>query len=300
MIDLSIIIVTYNTRELLMKCLVSLYHCNTAIVQNKTEIIVVDNGSMDGTVGELKNLKTEKQKNNLIIIENKENLGFSKANNIGIRQASGKYILLLNSDTVVFPETLASMIQFMEINLKSGSATCRVELGDGNLDPACHRGFPTPWASLTYFLSLEKLFPSSKFFGQYHLGYLPMDHPHEIDSPSGAFYLVRREVIDQVGLLDEDYFIYGEDLDWSYRIKRAGWKIMYNPLVKITHFKKQSGRENEDPKLRQETQKHFYETMKLFYKKHYQDKYPKIVTFLILLAIEVKQKLNSLQHSRVL
>lgn len=291
MIELSIIIVSYNTKELTLKCLRSL-----TSLKLKTEIIVVDNGSIDGTVEELKNLKIEKQKNNLIIIENKKNLGFSKANNVGIKTSSGKYILLLNSDTVVFPETLASMIQFMEINPKIGVATCRVELGDGALDPACHRGFPTPWASLTYFLSLEKLFPKSKLFGQYHLGFAMSDTPHEIDSCSGAFYLVRREVIDQVGLLDEDYFMYGEDLDWSYRIKKAGWKIMYNPLVKITHFKKQSGRENEDQELKKETQRHFYETMKLFYKKHYLNQYPKIVFVLIMLTIEVKKQLSLLQH----
>lgn len=279
MIDLSIIIVSYNTKEMTLRCLRSL----TSLKLN-AEIIVVDNGSRDGTAGEIRGI------GGIRVIENKENLGFAKANNIGIKQASGKYILLLNSDTVVFPETLASMIQFMETNPKVGVATCRVELGDGTLDPACHRGFPTPWASLSYFLGLEKLFPKSKLFGLYHLGFMMSGEPHEIDSCSGAFYLVRREVIDQVGLLDEDYFMYGEDLDWSYRIKKAGWKIMYCPFAKITHFKKQSGRENENQEIKKETQKHFYETMKIFYKKHYQNKYPRWLTDLIILAIEIKRR----------
>ncbi len=278
--DLSIIIVSYNTQKLLKQCLESLSG-------NKPEVIVVDNGSTDGTVENLKS-----QISNVRLIENKQNLGFAKGNNIGIKKTQGKYILLLNSDTVVEGNTINEMLGFMEDNPKVGAATCRVELPNGKLDPACHRGFPTPWASLTYFLGLERLFPKSKIFGQYHLGFLPMDKPHEIDSPSGAFYLVRREVIDKVGMLDEDYFMYGEDLDWSYRIKQAGWKIMYYPDVKIIHYKKQSGRAGEDIKTRKETDRYFYETMKTFYRKHYACKYPAIIDNLIMLAIEARKGLS--------
>ena len=284
---LSIIILSYNTRERLKKCLESLRRMKSG--EGKVEIIVVDNGSSDGTE---ERFWAGKQNLKIKLIKNRENLGFAKGNNIGIKQATGKYILLLNSDTLVNENTISKMLAFMEKNPKAGVATCRVELADGGLDPACHRGFPTPWASLTYFLGLEKLFPKSRIFGRYHLGFLPMDKPHEIDSPSGAFYLSRKEVIDKVGLLDEDYFLYGEDLDWSYRIKQAGFKIIYNPEVKITHFKKQSGRSGEDPKLRKETTGYFYETMKIFYQKHYFDRYPRFITAFVMLAVEIKKQLS--------
>ncbi len=289
-IDLSIIIVSYNTCDLLLKCLESIRN-----MEHKTwnmEIIVVDNGSTDDTLTQVSKFKSQNQNLNLKTIYNKENLGFAKANNIGIKASSGRYILLLNSDTIVFPDTLVSMIQFIDTKPEVGVATCRVELPDGRLDPACHRGFPTPWASLTYFLGLEKLFSQSRLFGQYHLGFLPMDKAHEIDSPTGAFYLVRRKVIESVGLLDEDYFMYGEDLDWSYRIKQAGWKVMYYPYVKIIHLKKQSGRAKDDGEIKEETDKYFYETMKTFYQKHYARKYPAIINYLVMLAIETRKRLK--------
>lgn len=283
--ELSIVILSYNTRELLLKCLESVGGGECG--ERKVEIIVVDNASTDGSVETV-----ERRYKDITILRNKKNLGFAAGNNLGIKRARGKYILLLNSDTIVEKETIPRMLAFMGENPQVGVATCRVEFPNGSLDPACHRGFPTPWAALTYFLGFERLFPKSKLFGQYHLGFLPMDKTHEIDSPTGAFYLVRREVIEKVGLLDEDYFMYGEDLDWSYRIKQAGWKIIYYPYVKIIHLKKSSGRESKDEKLRRETTSHFYETMGTFYKKHYLGKYPKIVTRSIMLAIEIKKRLS--------
>ena len=295
--NLSIIIVNYNTKDLLIQCLESLDQALSLVTCHVSpEIIVVDNGSTDGSVEEVE--KRYKQSlrpyglEDIKILRSRQNLGFAKGNNVGIKQARGRFILLLNSDTVVEKNTILEMLKFMEKNPKVGAATCKVVFPDGTLDPACHRGFPTPWASLTYFLGLEKLFPKSRLFGQYHLGFLPMDKPHEIDSPTGAFYLMKREVIDKVGLLDGDYFMYGEDLDWSYRIKQAGWKIMYYPDIKIVHFKKQSGRAREDARVRKETTSHFYETMKIFYQKHYLEKYPRIVTASIMLAIEIKKRLS--------
>ena len=287
MIRLSVIILNYNTKELLKGCLKSVLD-SLFLIQN-SEMIVVDNGSSDGSV-EMVRDKFSKVK----LIVNSKNLGFAKGNNLGMKVAEGNYILLLNSDTMVEKETLPKVVKFMEENPKVGVATCRVELADGELDPACHRGFPTPWASLTYFFGLEKLFPKSKIFGQYHQTYKDLHTTHEIDSPSGSFYLVRRKTIDEVGLLDEDFFMYGEDLDWSFRIKQAGWKIMYVPEVKITHFKKQSGRENVDLEERKRATDHFYQTMKLFYRKHYQDKYPFFVNWIMIWGINLKQQLSKL------
>lgn len=285
MLKLSLIILNYNTRDLLRSCLQSIHNSQSTI--HNLEVIVVDNASNDGSLEMIKNDFPK-----IKLITNHQNYGFAKGNNIGIKEAKGKYILLLNSDTVVEKDTLPMMVKFMEDNPMVGVATCRVELSDGTLDPACHRGFPTPWASLTYFLGLEKLFPKSKLFAQYHQTYKNLNKAHEIDSPTGAFYLIRREVIEQVGLLDEDYFMYGEDLDWSYRIKKAGWKIMYAPDVKITHFKKQSGQANVDPLEQKKATDYFYQTMKLFYQKHYQDKYPFFVNWLMIWGIELRSRIS--------
>lgn len=278
-IDVSIIIVNYNTSELTRKCLTSL-----AAAKKKTdrwEVIVVDNGSLPA----MSNVKFPMS--NVFLITNKENLGFAGGNNVGIKKARGRFILLLNSDTEVEKNTIAEMVRFMDEHPQAGAATCKIILPNGEMDPACHRGFPTPWVALSYFLGLEKLFPKTKLFGEYHQGYKDLDKIHEIDAPSGAFFMIRREVIEKVGLLDEDFFMYGEDIDWAYRIKLAGYKVMFNPKVTILHRKKQSGRESENPELRRQTQIYFYQTMKLFYRKHYFGRYPLLMTWLIVLVLDV-------------
>ena len=184
----------------------------------------------------------------VICIQNGKNLGFAAGNNPGIRRAKGRYILLLNSDTEVDADTFAKMLSYMDKNENVGASTCKVMLPTGDIDPSCHRGFPTPWASITYLLKLEKLFPTSVLFGQYHQGYKGLTTIHEVDCIVGAFFMVRANVIKKVGLLDEDYFMYGEDIDWCYRIKKAGWKIMFSPQTSILHRKKQSGRSNSSKK----------------------------------------------------
>ncbi len=234
-----------------------------------------------------------------MLIKNKENEGFSKANNKGILRAKGRYILLLNPDTVVDPQTFSYAVKFMDTYPRVGALTCRVELTNGQLDWASHRGFPTPWAALTYFLGLEKIFPKIKIFSQYHLSYKNLNEAHEIDSGCGAFFLIRREALDQIGLLDEDYFMYAEDLDLSYRLKQAGWKIMYLPDVKVIHYKGvSSGMKRHSQHLttssqdvRKKAKDAFYSTMKIFYKKHYWNKYPFFINWLIMLAINLKWKL---------
>jgi len=287
LIDLSIIIVNFNTKFFLGECLKSI--TNSVKDNYEIEIIVIDNASSDGSIEELTSLKTKLK--NLKIILNEKNLGFAAANNAGIKNSKGRYILLLNSDTELSKDSLIKMIEFMDGHPEAGAATARLELVSGRMDPACHRGFPTPWTALTYFSGLEKLFPKSRLFGQYHEGYKNLNEPHQVDSPSGAFFMVRKEVIEKVGLLDEGYFMYGEDLDWAYRMREGGYQIWFNPEVNVLHRKKQSGRESENPQLRKLTQQYFFETMKLFYKKHYTHRYNWLVTQLVLLGVDFKAKL---------
>ena len=219
--NLSIIIVSYNNKKLLKQTLDSIYD---TIQKINYEIIIVDNNSMDGSIDLVKQNYRQ-----IIIIENKKNLGFSCANNIGINQAKGRYMLLLNSDTVVTDNCFEKCIKYMDEHPDIGALGCKVVLSDGKLDPACKRSFPTPEVSFYRMTGLSWLFPKSKRFGRYNLTYLDEDAIHEVDSLVGAFMMVRREGIEQVGLLDEDFFMYGEDIDWCYRIKQAGWKIVYYP-----------------------------------------------------------------------
>ncbi len=286
-IDVSIIILNYNTKALLLACLASIEKART--LKDRWEVIVVDNASTDGSVKEISNFKS--QISNLKIIQNDRNLGFAAGNNVGIKMAKGRYVLLLNSDTEVTKDAIILMLDFMDAHPKVGVSTCKLVLPDGSMDPACHRGFPTPWAAFTYMIGLEKLFPHSHLFAQYHQRYKNLLERHEIDSPSGAFFLVRQEVINNVGMLDEDYFMYGEDLDWAYRIKQAGWQIWFYPKASVLHRKRQSGRANVDAQLRRQTQKYFYQTMELFYKKHYGHRYGWIVTQLVLLGIKLRSLL---------
>lgn len=283
-VDLSIIIVSYNTRDLLEGCLASLFAAQTG--RDRWKVIVVDNASTDDSVG-----MTKQRFPHVHIIENKKNIGFSAGNNVGIKKSKGKAILLLNSDTQVSAGAIQEILAYLMHHPDVGVATCKLSRPDGSMDPACHRGFPTPWAAFTYFLGLENLFPTSRFFGSYHQGYKDLSRPHEIESPSGAFYLVRREVIDEVGLLDEKFFMYGEDLDWSYRIKHAGWKIMFYPYATVLHKKWQSGKAHTNEVQRRITQKHFFDAMRLFYKKHYQKRYGWVVTGLVLLGIKFRSLL---------
>ena len=241
---LSIIIVHYNTPELLKACLNSLYEVKQK--EDQWEVIVVDNGSSEPSKKELKILANIEQfKPFLTIIFEEKNHGFSAGNNIGINRAKGEFILLLNSDTEVQGSAIHQTLEVFD-DMQVGAATCKLVLPDGSIDPACHRGFPTPWAALTYFSKLEAIFPFIPLFSHYHLWYKNLSLVHEIDVPSGAFFLIRKMVLDHIGLLDEDYFMYGEDIDLAYRIKRAGYKILFVPHVQVLHIKKQSGRKSGD------------------------------------------------------
>ena len=292
--NLSIIIVNYNVKDLLRDCLQSL---RPLIVNSEPliEVFVVDNASKDGSV-EMVGQEFPQVK----LIASEKNLGFAKANNLALRQAQGRLLLFLNPDTTVPAETLPEMIKLMEENPKVGVATCFIELASGGMDPDCHRGFPTPWASFCHFSGLVKIFPRSKIFGQYHQTWKDLRQTHEVDSCCGAFMLVRREAMDGVGVWDEDFFFYGEDLDWCYRFREKGWKVVFYPHVKIIHHKgassgmKKSSQEvttaSVDSKRR--ARKASTDAMRLFYNKHYRQKYPAPITWLVLGGIKLMEKIR--------
>jgi GT2 family glycosyltransferase len=274
--DLSIIIVNFNTKELLQQTIQ--FVIDTVGEAVKYEIIVSDNGSKDDSCKMVTQFFS-----NVKLIENNANLGFPKGNNIAIKEAIGRYVLLLNSDTVVKENCLEKCIFYMDEHDEVGALGCKILLADGTLDHACKRGFPIPEASLYYMLKLDKLFPNNKKFGAYTLDYLPQDETNEVDSLTGAFMMVRREIIEKVGLLDEDFFMYGEDIDWCYRIKEAGWKVVYYPEASITHYKGGSSR-----KKRIKTIYEFHRAMYLFYNKHYLKKYNIFITLMVYLGIGLK------------
>lgn len=276
---ISIIIVSYNTRELLKNCINSIY---MTYPEKDLEILVVDNASSDGSPTMLK-----ENFRDVILIESKENLGFAKANNIAIKKAKGDYILLLNPDTIITKNSIIKCINYMDKHRDVGILGCKVVMPDGKLDLACRRSFPTPSVSFYRMTGLSKLCPKNKLFGQYNLTYLDENETYEVDSIVGAFMLTRSEIIDQVGILDEDYFMYGEDIDWCYRIKQEGWKVMYYHEAVIYHYKGASGGK-KNPKIIRE----FYRAMHLFYKKHYKSEYAIITTGIIYLGINLKMFLS--------
>jgi len=282
---LSIIIVNYNTKDYLRQVLQSIEASRDKIDK---ETIVVDNASTDGSQTVIR-----RHFNWVKLIQASQNLGYAAANNLGLTRAKGEYILFLNSDTQILSDTLTTMVKFMDQHQDVGISTCQVELPGGQIDPASHRGFPTPWAALTYFTGLETAFPKFRLCGQYHQGWQDLSAIHEIDSPAGAFLLTRKLILDTVGSFDDRFFMYAEDLDLSLRIKQTGWKVMYVPTTKIVHHKKKSGRHSADPHLRAITSQHFFTTMKLFYDKHYKHKYPKIITWIVLSGIWFISKIRN-------
>ena len=252
----SIIIVSYNVREFLEQALLSL---REALKNFAHEIIVVDNASSDGSQAFLKRHFPA-----VLLIENSDNLGFARANNIGLEKSRGKYICLLNPDTIVSKDTFAALAAFFESHKEAGMVGAKVLNPDGSLQLACRRSFPTPWVAFTKIVGLARLFPKSRLFGRYNLTFLDPERVAEVEAISGSFMLLRRQVVESVGGLDEDFFMYGEDLDWCYRIRKAGWKIYYVPDTQIIHFKGESSKKSPFQQRRL-----FYEAMRLFVRKHF-------------------------------
>lgn len=270
--DISIIIVNYNVKDLLDNCVSSIY--KAAGEKYKVEIFVVDNNSIDKSADLIK-----KKYPDAIVIENDKNIGFSKANNIAIKQATGKYILILNPDTVLEESTFDKMINFVEKNSNTGAVTSKLILTNGKLDSACRRSFPVPSVAIPRMLGLSKLFPQSKAFAKYNLTYLDDDKTYEVDAICGAFMFIPKTVLDKVGYFDEDYFMYGEDLDLCYRIKKAGYKIFYYPEVTTIHFKGESTKKTHLSYVN-----NFYGAMRIFVRKNFTG-YSRILSGILQLGI---------------
>ena len=243
---LSVVIVSYNVRELLTACIDSVVKASEGI---DTEVFVVDNDSADDTVEVI-----ARDYPWVHLINNKENLGFSKANNIAIRQSAGEYVLLLNPDTVVAEGTLRGAVEFMDQHPEAGGAGVRMHNADGTLAPESRRAMPTPMVAARKMLGFTK---------RYYMSYLSWDEPGQIEVISGAFMMLRRKAIDQVGMLDEDFFMYGEDIDLSYRLLKGGWQNWYLPLD-IIHYKGQSTQKSDFRYVHV-----FYQAMLIFFRKHY-------------------------------
>jgi O-antigen biosynthesis protein len=269
---LSIVIVNYNVKYFLEQCL---YSVRRAVEGLEAEVFVVDNNSVDGSVKMVQEKFPE-----AIVMDNKENLGFSKANNQAIRKSKGEYVLLLNPDTVVEDDTFRKVVAFMDEHPDAGGLGVKMIDGKGNFLPESKRGLPTPAVAFYKIFGLSKFFPKSRIFGKYHLGYLDKDQVNEVEILSGAFMLMRRSVLDKTGLLDESFFMYGEDIDLSYRILKAGYKNYYFPDTRIIHYKGESTKKGSINYVIL-----FYNAMILFASKHFTHKRARLLSFLIHIAI---------------
>lgn len=272
---LSIIIVNYNVEYFLEQCL---YSVRRALQSIEGEVFVIDNNSSDGSMRMVKNKFPEVR-----LIENKENLGFSKANNQGIRKSTGEYVLLLNPDTVVEDDTFSSIIGFMDKNPEAGALGVKMVDGSGTFLPESKRGLPTPGTAFYKMFGFSSLFPKSKRFSKYHLGFLDENEIHEVEILAGAFMLLRKKVLDEIGLLDETFFMYGEDIDLSYRVIKAGYKNYYYPKTRIIHYKGESTKKSSVNYVLV-----FYNAMVIFAKKHFTHKNARLFAQLINFAIYIR------------
>lgn len=278
---LSIVIVSYNVRCFLEQCLLSVQH---ALSNIEADIWVVDNASCDDSVPYLRKLFPE-----VHFIENTENVGFSRANNQAIRSCQGEFVLLLNPDTIVAENTLEECVRFLETHPRAGALGVRMLRVDGSFAPESRRGLPTPFTSFCKMSGLCTLFPNSRIFGRYYMRYLDVEEANRIEVISGAFFMVRHTALDEVGLLDEDFFMYGEDIDLSYRLLEGGWENWYLP-VDILHYKGESTQKSSYRYVHS-----FYQAMLIFFDKHYSQQY-RFLGYLIRLAVLVRAFLDYTGH----
>lgn len=305
--DISVIILSYNTRETTLRCLKEFDVICAKSPKVRVELIVVDNASTDGSVESLRNYRPHHC--TIECIYNVENVGFSKGNNMGLEKAQSRYVLYMNSDVMVqsttHPIELEDLITYMDSHGDTGALTVQVNLPGGQIDPASHRGFPTPWRSLTYLLKLEKLIQILRIthkdvrrvMGGYHLLSEDMKSIHEIDSGTAAFLLCRKNTLDNLKGFDEQFFMYGEDLDMCYRMRMQGSKVLWYPKYTVTHLKYQSGLGSQDGATQRKIRWHFYDAMERFYRKHYNAKYCPCVNMLILTVIKVAKLQSKIQNT---
>ena len=264
--DLGIVVVNWNTRELLQRCLQTVFESEGDF---RFRVVVVDNASADGSDAMVRQRYPQVK-----LIVNSDNVGYPRGNNIGLRAlgyrgardvdaAAPRYALLLNPDTELPPPALYQMIQFMDSRPDIGVAGPKLVLNDGSLDKACRRGFPTPMVSFYHYSGLAKLFPRNRRFGRYNMTFADEDQDLEVDSVVGAYMQVRKAAIERAGLLDETFFMYGEDLDWAFRLKQAGYKVWYHPAITVRHVKRASS--SRSPRAQFE----FWRAMLIFYRKHF-------------------------------
>jgi len=268
--DLVVVIVNWNVRDLLAGCLESL---RPVLPGLSVHVVVVDNNSSDGSQKMLRERFSDFE-----VITSPTNLGFARANNLVLRQYQdrARYFLLLNPDTVVAADTFQKMVEFMDSHPDAGIAGCKVIKPEGTLDWPCKRSYPYPSVLFYRALGLDKRFPKSPRFGRYHLTYLDPDQIHEVDSVVGAFMMVRRECLSEVGVLDESFFMYGEDVEWCYRAKAAGWKVYYVPTSTIVHHKGQSTKQSSHRMIY-----HWYAATWRVYKQYLAHQYPLPVNALV-------------------
>lgn len=276
--DLSVVIVNYNVQYFLDQCLDSVKRASNNL---KVELFVVDNDSKDGSVEMVKEKYPD-----VHLIANTDNVGFSKANNQAMELARGKYILLLNPDTVVGEDTFVKTVNYMESNVQTGGLGIRMFDGRGNFLPESKRGLPSPMVAFYKIFGLSALFPKSKRFGQYHLGHIPEDETAEVDILSGAFMMMRKEALQKTGLLDETFFMYGEDIDLSYRIQLAGYSNVYFADSSIIHYKGESTKKGSANYVFV-----FYRAMIIFARKHFSQNNAWLYSFLINFAIYLRASL---------
>jgi GT2 family glycosyltransferase len=279
MADVGIVILNYKARDYLRRCLTTILASRGVTMR----IVVVDNGGADGSVEMMR-----AEFPDVHLIEN-QNLGYSHGNNLGLRWLgfdergfspdAPRYALLFNPDTDVPPDAVAKLVAFMDAHPDVGITGPKLVMENGELDKACRRSFPSPRVAFYHFSGLGKRFPDSPRFARYNLTYLDPDGTYEVDSIVGACMILRPQVMQQVGLLDETFFMYGEDLDWCYRAKQAGWKVMYTAEVVVTHYKSVVAR------LSAKAHFEFYRAMLLFYRKHYRRSTPLPIHGLVLAAL---------------
>lgn len=273
-LKLSVIIVNYNVKYYLDQCIRSVLRAFEEM-NTPAEIIVVDNHSADGSVDYLEQRYPQKLFPMVRFVRSAHNLGFARANNIAIRQSRGEYVLLLNPDTIVGEDVLKASVDFMDVHEDAGAVGVRMLGAQGRRAMESRRGLPTPMVSFFKMLGFCNRWPHHRLFGKYYMGYLPWDEPSQIEVVSGAYCMLRRKALDEVGLLDEDFFMYGEDIDLSYRVLKGGYHNYYLP-VDILHYKGESTQKSSFRYVHV-----FYEAMLIFFRKHYSG-----MTFLLSLPIK--------------